>query len=439
MKSDSRISSRPRTTGSRRRGFTFMEILFSVMILGIGFIMVAAMFPAALKQTQGNVEENEFNVLCRTAAQDMENLAYCTDPEWAMYIRANPPAAGSAVSQPPRLLDRLTGWVVNDLNAPLEFDVGTNVAQPLAGRAVPFTFHDPRIGVSGIYDLNGYSVVKNPNGSTAYASATNPTLVDALWSTVRGNMIVTDRRQNAWVALWSRSQRLVKNQRTAAASLNLFIFPVRSRSKPQYDPYATVQGNGPATANPACDLTYNPANLDPAFVTINYTPPSGPSINAPNGILKIDKLVDMQGNGRKPVAGNAANPVTEGCYVVVSDSLQHITATNPAKYNGMIFKVGQELTSSGSIGSSGGVNWSVAEIINIPAEQPFLITDPSKIGANDFGGQDIYGIVIGRQPDPADPIQHSDSNRRLKPFELLNRIGPAQELGYFPWSVVVAQ
>ena len=43
-----------------------MEILFAVMILGIGFIMVAAMFPAALKQTQGNVEENQFNALVAT-------------------------------------------------------------------------------------------------------------------------------------------------------------------------------------------------------------------------------------------------------------------------------------------------------------------------------------------------------------------------------------
>src|SRR5438309_8931756 len=93
----------PRRRPTRRHGFTFMEILFAVMILGIGFIMVAAMFPAALKQTQGNIEENEFNVICSTAAHDMENLAYATDPEWRAYVAANPPAAGTAVSQPPRL------------------------------------------------------------------------------------------------------------------------------------------------------------------------------------------------------------------------------------------------------------------------------------------------------------------------------------------------
>src|SRR5579862_785547 len=36
----------------RRRAFSFAEILFAVMILGIGFIMVAAIFPVAIKQTQ---------------------------------------------------------------------------------------------------------------------------------------------------------------------------------------------------------------------------------------------------------------------------------------------------------------------------------------------------------------------------------------------------
>ena len=36
----------------RRRGFTFAEILFAVMILGIGFIMIAGVFPVALQQAQ---------------------------------------------------------------------------------------------------------------------------------------------------------------------------------------------------------------------------------------------------------------------------------------------------------------------------------------------------------------------------------------------------
>jgi len=42
---------------SRRGGFTFLEVLFSVIIIGIGFIMVAAIFPVAIQQTQSSVNE----------------------------------------------------------------------------------------------------------------------------------------------------------------------------------------------------------------------------------------------------------------------------------------------------------------------------------------------------------------------------------------------
>lgn len=43
----------PRT----RRGFTFIEVLFSVIILGVGLIMVAAMLPVAIKQSDDTLGE----------------------------------------------------------------------------------------------------------------------------------------------------------------------------------------------------------------------------------------------------------------------------------------------------------------------------------------------------------------------------------------------
>src|SRR5882672_5687873 len=42
---------------SARPAFSFTEILFAIMILGIGFIMVAAMFPVALSQTESSSQE----------------------------------------------------------------------------------------------------------------------------------------------------------------------------------------------------------------------------------------------------------------------------------------------------------------------------------------------------------------------------------------------
>jgi prepilin-type N-terminal cleavage/methylation domain-containing protein len=42
----------------RARGFTFLEVLFAIMVLGIGFILVAAMFPAAIQQTRLTVDDS---------------------------------------------------------------------------------------------------------------------------------------------------------------------------------------------------------------------------------------------------------------------------------------------------------------------------------------------------------------------------------------------
>src|SRR5882672_7543360 len=55
-----------------RRGFTFTEVMFAVILLGIGFIMLAGMFPVAIQQTQTNVEESTGPNVARAAAHYME-------------------------------------------------------------------------------------------------------------------------------------------------------------------------------------------------------------------------------------------------------------------------------------------------------------------------------------------------------------------------------
>ena len=45
---NSRLNPEPRTPNPLfRRGFTFTEVMFAVILLGIGFIMLAGMFPVA--------------------------------------------------------------------------------------------------------------------------------------------------------------------------------------------------------------------------------------------------------------------------------------------------------------------------------------------------------------------------------------------------------
>jgi type II secretory pathway pseudopilin PulG len=48
-----------RNVRSARRGFSFTEVLFAVMVLGIGFIMIAAMFPVTIRQTQNTMGDTQ--------------------------------------------------------------------------------------------------------------------------------------------------------------------------------------------------------------------------------------------------------------------------------------------------------------------------------------------------------------------------------------------
>jgi Tfp pilus assembly protein PilV len=59
----------------RSAGFSFTEVLFAVMILGIGFIMVAAIFPVAIVQTKLTQEETAGTSIARGAANYVEQIS----------------------------------------------------------------------------------------------------------------------------------------------------------------------------------------------------------------------------------------------------------------------------------------------------------------------------------------------------------------------------
>ena len=65
----------PARLKARRAGFSFTEVLFAVMILGIGFIMVAAIFPVAIQQAQTSTEETTSAAVSRGAVNYVEKVA----------------------------------------------------------------------------------------------------------------------------------------------------------------------------------------------------------------------------------------------------------------------------------------------------------------------------------------------------------------------------
>ena len=89
----------PRHPVIRSRGFSFAEVLFAVIILGIGFILVAAIFPVAIQQTQSTVDDAAAAQAARGAAGVIAavptlvpNPKYLVNPTNAQ-LTANPAVA----------------------------------------------------------------------------------------------------------------------------------------------------------------------------------------------------------------------------------------------------------------------------------------------------------------------------------------------------------
>ena len=80
----------------RRRAFSFAEVMFAVVILGVGFIMIAALFPVAIRQSKSTVDETSAAAFARVAANDVNlmakdsnMIAMGTNPN-AVYVDAFP-------------------------------------------------------------------------------------------------------------------------------------------------------------------------------------------------------------------------------------------------------------------------------------------------------------------------------------------------------------
>jgi hypothetical protein len=58
-----------------RPAYSFAEILFAVAVLGVGFIMVAALFPVGIHQSKTTAEETAAATLARSAVAELETIA----------------------------------------------------------------------------------------------------------------------------------------------------------------------------------------------------------------------------------------------------------------------------------------------------------------------------------------------------------------------------
>jgi hypothetical protein len=156
----------PANRGAKgKSGFSFAEVMFAVVILGIGFIMVAAIFPVAIQQTQVNGEENIAAQVARQAAAAIAAVPMTyANPIYDKSVPApaapatDPRTVQTLLTFPPTVKNYVKGTEANAPDSPA-------IVVPLVGQRWNFTKtisilpSDPRYAYAGFY--------KRDNGTTS--------------------------------------------------------------------------------------------------------------------------------------------------------------------------------------------------------------------------------------------------------------------------------
>ena len=218
----------------RGGGFSFAEVLFAVIILGIGFILVAAIFPVAIQQTQATVDDAAAAVAARGAASviaavptTIPNPVYLSSPT-AAQLSANPAVA---VRQLLLFPPTVKNFIPTNIPPQMAADV------PPPAIVVPFT--GPRAAL------------------------------------VAGNLINATDPRFAYVPFYRRENR--------STTAQLIVIAIAARNRPVYDSTVDAAVPGPTTpmtgyAGPGGVITAHGTGVTDQVVsdqfTFSLTPPA---------------------------------------------------------------------------------------------------------------------------------------------------------------------
>lgn len=278
---------RSNTRPPLRRGFSFTEILFAVMILGIGFIMVAAMFPVAIHQTEAS---NSETIGAATGRQGFSVMTQIAAMNW-------PPASAAGVIPMSMLLP--TFATMTTLPPP------SNYILPAAQNSMVVPGE-----VWSMYDSrDAWTYTYTPSGGSPVTY--NHQIL--LWDSVARNLIQPGDPRFGWAVMYKRDLIVQGQPGTAAGNImiapyaQVFVVALQSRAKQAYSSATDIQ-TPPTTATPFwCQYVPGVTVTAPTFAggpsTITF-PPTTPSL------------------------------IAENTYVVVSEGYKH------SEFNGRIYRIG---------------------------------------------------------------------------------------------------
>lgn len=268
-----------------RLGFAFTEILFAVMVLALGFIMIAAIFPVTIRQTQSTVEETSGAHLAKGAVDYLQSIA-SND----MFPYTVPPRTGVIPPQP-------------DLNLQAE--------------------------VVSLRDIKAYGVsMPQPPPAWGKQNATPNDFFPGYY-TVRGNMINPNNPREAWIPFYRREA----NSQVA----QVIVVAVQSRNRDQYvSQYSPYRLNSagkvytdfepPIGFPPGMTTGPVPATLEPLRVAVDITY----NASAGHGVAQID----LPGRGR----------AAPGAYLIISlDTTPPPTSLRVGQSTGRVYQLGNPI------------------------------------------------------------------------------------------------
>ena len=250
--------SSPRARARVRAGYSFTEVLFAVMVLGIGFIMIAAMFPVTIRQTQSTMEETQAANMAKEAMAYLQSIA--TDDN---FPPTTPPK--TPVKNPP----------VPDDTQPSQFVALNDVIYPAPA---------PSVGPTPPFRSG--------------------------WLEARGNFINPKNPRFAWVPLYRRGFYYVNGVPTPEPVAQVIMILVQSRNHTEYTslPQPTAKPN--VTWNDL-DIVPLPSASSSSFPAATLQPSRvGVALRFNNGHGEIS-FPDLK--------GDATARTATGAYVIIAN------------------------------------------------------------------------------------------------------------------------
>ena len=285
--------------------FTFIEVLFAIIILGVGSIMIAGMLPVAIKQSNDTKNEIAGQAACQAGYAYLRAIAtasnlYATNNSTTAYVDATSNTAGTLQS------------AFSSYSAAVNAALGTTDGS--AGNIIPLTADviDPR------YDASSSS--HTPNGP-----------LQAFNSTIGSRINSADPRSQ-WIAFYGLS--------ADSLTAKLIVVATHLNNVTGSDPTgAAIVGYSPFTESIGSGNAYANATLanGPFLMSADI---------ADGGPLDPDTITLRQ--PATSAANNGLLSAESGAYVIVAHAYPYsgtyTQEADPAlRNNGRVFRIGREL------------------------------------------------------------------------------------------------